>query len=195
MRNFDIKKAWPVAVATAGLALSGQVQAAPTSGMPVPGIYTATLIGSGTSYYLQVGQHINYTPAAAPVLSQLAISTTSGLVAVDLKATSTAATWGFALTTGGITLPNSATMAGTATMTTIWSASTTTTCTVTYELSQDFGSQAMTLTAATVSSVALTTGKATTSTDTTACNTSFNGRTGLVMAQNPAKSITYSLIY
>lgn len=194
MRNFDIKKAWPVAVAAAGVALSGQVQAGITSGLPLPGIYTAALIGSGTSYYLQVGQHVNYTPVTGTASSALAISTTTGMVAVDLKATSTASTWNFSLTANGITTSAGA-LVGTATLTTVWAASTTTTCTVTYELTQDFGSQALTLQNATVSSVSLTSGKATTSTDTTACNTSFNGRTGLVMAQNPAKTITYSLIY
>lgn len=194
MRNFDIKKAWPVAVATAGLALSGQVQAAPSSGLPLPGIYAASLIGSGNSYYLQVGQHVNYTPLPAPVTATLGISTTTGLIAVDLKATSTANSWGFGLTANGIVTTAGATV-GTATVTTVWSASATTTCTVTYEISQDFGSQQMTLGAATVSSVALASGKATTSTDTGVCNTSFNGRTGLSMAQTPAKTITYSLIY
>lgn len=193
MRNFDIKKAWPVAVATAGLALSGQVQA-DTKGLPVPGVYAASLIGSGNSYYIQVGHHLQYTPVTGTVTSVLAISTTTGLIAVDLKSTSTANSWGFGLTANGITTSAGA-IVGTATVTTVWSASTTTTCTVTYEVTQDFGSQALTLQNATVSSVALASGKATTSTDTGVCNTSFNGRTGLTMAQTPAKTITYSLIY
>lgn len=193
MRNFDIKKAWPVAVATAGLAMVGQAQAN-TSGLPVSGLYTASLIGSGTAYFLQLGQHINYTPAAAGVAAtaSLSISTTSGLISVDLKASSTASTWGFAL---GATNNSVGAANGTVTMSSTWSASTTTTCTVTYELTQDFGSQVLTLQNATVSSVALTSGKPTTSTDTTTCNTAFNGRTGLIMAQNPAKTINYTLIY
>lgn len=182
MNKFDIKKAWPVAIAAAAMAAGAQ--AGVKTGTPMVGVYTSGLIGG--SYYLQISPGYTYTPLASGASSLPAVSTTVGLIIVDLKGTGTTPTWGFALNSGAVG-QSQTTMVSTFTTTSA-------TCNVTYFIQQDVDSYALSLFSGAVSNVVLNSGKSATSTDSTACGSSFAGRTGLSFTngvQNTAATYTH----
>lgn len=177
MSKFDIKKALPVAVVTAGVAAGAHA----LSAVPVAGVYSSGLLGG--QYFLQLNQHVAYSATS---------TATTGVIAVDLKGSGTVPTWGFALSQGNLNL-------GAAGSTTLRSTFSTTTlnCQVDYQLSQDSTTNALYLASASASAVSRVTGTvALTAGDNTSCGQTFQSRTGVTMsAGNQTGSAGYTFIF
>lgn len=177
MSKFDIKKALPVAVVTAGVAAGAHA----LSAVPVAGVYSSGLLGG--QYFLQLNQHVAYSATS---------TATTGVIAVDLKGSGTVPTWGFALSQGNLNL-------GAAGSTTLRSTFSTTTlnCQVDYQLSQDSTTNALYLASASASAVSRVTGTvALTAGDNTSCGQTFQSRTGVTMsAGSQTGSAGYTFIF